>query len=136
MDFAGINLLVVLGATVASFVFGSIYYMALAKPWQAAVGLSEADVKAIMTPLTFGITAVAQLVMAYMLAGLMLHIGADGISLRAGLFSAPLIWVGFVLPAMVVNHRYQGQKGALTLIDAAHWLGVLLIQGVVIGQFG
>ncbi|MBM3524115.1 MAG: DUF1761 domain-containing protein, partial [Alphaproteobacteria bacterium] len=35
-----------------------------------------------------------------------------------------------------VNHGFQGVKRALTVIDGGHWLGVLLIQGVIIGWMG
>jgi len=34
--------LLVLGAATASFVFGAVWYMSMAKPWQAAAGI---DVK-------------------------------------------------------------------------------------------
>ena len=37
---------------------------------------------------------------------------------------------------MLVNHRFQGQGWKLTLIDAGHWLGVLLVMGAVLGLFG
>ena len=37
---------------------------------------------------------------------------------------------------MVVNHGFQGAKASLTLIDSGHWLGVLLVQGLVIELFG
>jgi hypothetical protein len=37
---------------------------------------------------------------------------------------------------MIINHRYQGQKWSLTIIDGGYLLGVLLLQGVVIGLFG
>jgi hypothetical protein len=33
-------------------------------------------------------------------------------------------------------HIYSGRKLALTIIDSGHWLGVLLIVGIVIGAFG
>jgi hypothetical protein len=31
---------------------------------------------------------------------------------------------------------FQGAKGALTVIDGGHWLGVLLIQGAILGWWG
>ena len=42
----------------------------------------------------------------------------------------------FVATTLVVNHGYQRSKASLMLIDGAHWLGVLLIQGAVIGLMG
>ena len=53
-------------------------------------------------------------------------------TLRNGLFSGLMIWAGFVMSSLVVNHQFQGAKGTLTFIDGGHWLGVLLIQSAVI----
>lgn len=46
-----------------------------------------------------------------------------------------LIAVGFVLTTLVVNHTFQQARRTLTLIDGGHWLGVLVIQGAVLGWF-
>jgi hypothetical protein len=69
--------------------------------------------------------------MAWMLAGVLLHLGQGGLpmSLKNGLISAAFIWVGFVITTMVVNYAFHGARHALTLIDGGHWLGVLLLQG-------
>ncbi len=136
MAFAGINYLAVVVAMIASYAFGSIYYMVLAKPWREALGKSEAEVKAAMTPVPFVIAAIAQLVMAFMLAGMMGHLGAEAVSLYGGLTTAFWVWIGFVLTTLIVNHGFQGATRGLTVIDGGHWLGVLLIQGAVIGLFG
>lgn len=136
MAFAGINYLAVVVAMIASYVFGSLYYMALSKPWMAAVGKAEAELKAKMNAVPFVTAAIAQLVMAFMLAGMMGHLGAEAVNLYGGLTTAFWVWIGFVLTTLVVNHGFQGAKRMLTVIDGGHWLGVLLIQGAVIGLFG
>ena len=71
--------------------------------------------------------------MAWVLAGLMAHIGP--ITIRSGLISAGFVWFGFVLTTIAVNNAFSGRKPMLTVIDAGHWLGVLLIMGAVIGAF-
>jgi hypothetical protein len=55
---------------------------------------------------------------------------------RGGMISALFLWAGFVMTTLVVNHRFQMARPALTLIDGGHWLGVLLIQGAVLGAIG
>lgn len=137
MEFAGTNYLAIAAAAAASFLFGSVYYMALAKPWRAAIGKTEEQIKTDgMKPSVFIVAALAQLVMAWVLSGVIGHLGTDQVTVTNGLISAGFIWVGFVATTLAVNHGFQGAPKSLTVIDGGHWLGVLLIQGLVIGLFG
>ena len=89
-------------------------------------------------PIPYLIAFIAELVMAWMLAGILLHLQRGGLapSLRNGVISAAFLWLGFVATTLVVNHSFQGTKRTLTLIDGGHWLGVLLIQGAILGWWG
>jgi hypothetical protein len=139
MAFAGMNYLAILTAAVASYIFGAVWYMALSKPWLAALGKNEAEIKGSdgKRPATpFIVAFVAQLVMAYVLAGLIAHLGPGHVTPRSGVISALFVWAGFVATTLVTNHGFQGAKRSLTVIDGLHWLGVLLIQGLVIGLIG
>lgn len=145
MLFTGINYIAVVVAGVASFAFGAVYYMSLAKPWMAAVGKTEEQVKSESSPLIYIVAIISQLVMAFMMAGVLGHLVPPGardtaavpsVTLTNGLITGFCIWFGFVLTTMLINHGFQGQKRALSLIDGGHWLGVLLLQGAVIGSFG
>ena len=53
-----------------------------------------------------------------------------------GILTSLHIWVGFIITSMIINHRFQGQKWMLTLIDGGYLLGVVIVQGIVIGLFG
>jgi hypothetical protein len=77
---------------------------------------------------------IAALVMAFMLSGLMGHVGP--ISVRSGIISGALVWLGFAIPTMAVNNAFQKRKTALTVIDGGHWLLALIAQGAVLGAFG
>jgi hypothetical protein len=46
MNFAHVNLLSILVAAVAAWIFGGIYYTALSKPWMAAQGKTLEQCKA------------------------------------------------------------------------------------------
>jgi hypothetical protein len=74
--------------------------------------------------------------MAYVLAGVIGHLGAERVTLMNGIVSGALVWLGFVLTTLTVNHRYGMQTWSLTVIDGGHWLGVLVIQGAIIGWWG
>lgn len=137
MNVADIDYLAVLLAAIASFAFGSVYYMALAKPWMAALGKTEEEIKGEgMSPTPFVIAILAQLVMAFVLAGVIAHLGEGQTTIRNGMISGAFCWLGFVVTTMAVNHGFQGARLSLTFIDSGHWLGVLLIQGLVIGLMG
>ena len=131
MAFAGVNYLAVLVAAVAGFAFGALWYGLLGKQWMAALGMTEQP-KPSAVP--FVTAFVAQLVMAWTLAGVVGHLGE--VAVVRALITAGLLWFGLVLATMTVNHRFQGAGWSLTLIDGGHWLGVLLIMGLVIGLFG
>ena len=140
MDFAGLNYLAILVAAAVSFMFGGIWYGALAKPWMAAAGIDDEMMKASKeggktTQLMIS-AFVASLVMAWVLAGLIGHLGSGQVTIYNGIVSGAFVWLGFVATTLVTNHGFQMKLGRLTLIDGGHWLGVLLIQGAVIGAFG
>jgi hypothetical protein len=138
--FAGLNAWMLPLAALGSFIFGGIWYGTLAKQWMTAASLTKERIEAAggQTPTMLAITYVCQLIMAWMLAGVLLHMAKAGIPGTAvnGMISAAFIWLGFIVTTMIVSHRYQLQSWTLTLIDGAHWLGVLLIQGAILGRFG
>ena len=131
MTFVGINYLAVAIAAGAGFLFGALWYGLLGKQWMAALSLSEHPKP---TPGPFVVAFVAQLVMAWVLAGVVGHFGE--VTPTTALITAALVWLGFVLTTQTVNHRFQGARWSLTLIDSGHWLGVLLVMGLVIGLIG
>jgi hypothetical protein len=137
MVFAGINYLAVLLAAVAAFAFGGAWYGVLGKAWIAALAKPEAAVRS-GPSMTFrlAIAAAALLVMAWMFAGIMGHLGPGQVTLTNGLISGFFLWLGFVLTTLVVNYVFQNQRWVLTVIDGGHWLGVLLIEGAIIGGLG
>jgi hypothetical protein len=126
MAFAGISYLAVIVAAVAAFAFGAAWYGLLGKLWMAAVGMTEQPRP---TPAPFVISFVALLVMAWTLAGIVGHVGVT--TVWGGVVSGFFAWLGFVATTLVVNHRFQGSPWSLSLIDGGHWLGVLLIMGLV-----
>ncbi len=139
MHFAGINYFAVVVASIVSFMFGWLWYgVLLSRQWLDAVGKTEAELKGEgnPSPVPFVIAFVAQLVMAWVLAGVIGHLGPDAITFRNGVISAAVVWLGFVITTLSVNNAFQGAKPALSLIDGGHWLGVLLLQGAVIGLMG
>jgi|ERR1044071_4811737 hypothetical protein len=132
MAFAGTNYLAVLIAALAAYGWGTVYYMTLSKQWLAAVELTE--IKRSATP--FVISFIALLVMAFVLAGSIGHLGPGNVTVKNGIISGLILWAGFVATTIFVNNAYPGRKYMLSVLDSIHWLGVLVIQGAVIGAMG
>ncbi|MGL4812177.1 MAG: DUF1761 domain-containing protein [Beijerinckiaceae bacterium] len=138
MTYAGVNWFAVVLATFAGYMFGAAYYMLLSKPWLAASEFSEVQRARIeggasRSPAPFIVALLAQALMAYIFAALQGHLGAAAFTVRGGLLSGFFLWAGFVLTSIVTNYSFGMRKPSLILIDSLHWLGVLLIQGTVIG---
>lgn len=138
MQFAGLNFLAIVLAAVAAFMFGWLWYGVLfSKAWLAAIGRSEEDAKREGTsPAPFAISFIALLIMAWVLAGIIGHLGPGQVTFKNGVISGAFMWLGFVITSLVVNNTFQGAKRPLTLIDGGHWLGVLVLQGAIIGLLG
>jgi hypothetical protein len=142
MTFAGINHLAILIAAVAGWLAGAAYYTALGKHWVAAQGKTAEQFKAELAAkkgspaawLPFALAFVADLVMAWVLAGMVGHLGA--VTIRSAVISALFIWGGFVLTTVLVNNAFSGRHYMLTVIDAGHWLLTLIVMGAVIGWMG
>ncbi len=129
------NYLAIFAAGVAAFVFGGLWYSLLGKQWSAAHGWAPAE-KSTMPIAPMIISFVAVLVMAFVLAGVLAHVAKDNITIKAGLITGVICWFGFVLTTLVTNHAYGKAKPLLTVIDAGHWLGVLMLQGLLLGWLG
>jgi hypothetical protein len=140
MAFAGINYWAVLAAAVAAWIVGAAWYMALANPWMAAHGWKNKEEmlgpggKPSAAP--FVLSFLAELLMAWVLAGIIGHLGTGQVTIRNGVISGFFVWLGFVATTMVVNNAYGRRPLTMTLIDAGHWLAVLVVMGAIIGAFG
>jgi len=115
MNFASVNYLAILVASIACFAWGAAWYMGLSKPWLRAIRLDPATIKP--SPLPFVISFFALLVMGWVMSGVIFHMGVAG------------LWP----TTLTVNHRYEGFGWDLTIIDGGHWLGVAVIMGAILG---
>jgi hypothetical protein len=141
VTFAGINHLAIFIAAVVAWLAGAAYYTALGKPWVTAQGLTVEQHKAQNDARTgiarfapFILAFAADLIMAWVLAGVVGHLGA--VTIRSSVIAALFLWAGFVVTTMLVNNAFAARRHTLTLIDGGHWLLVLVLMGVVIGWIG
>jgi len=140
MTFAGLNYLAVLIAAVLAWIAGAAWYMSLAKPWREAIGISADKMEELRkrpgAQLPFIYAFVAELIMAWVLAGLMAHLGPGQVTLLNGIVSGAFIWLGFVITTSVVNNSFAMRDVRLLWIDGGYWLLVLVLMGAIIGAMG
>jgi len=137
MTFAGVNYLAIVIAAVVAWLAGAGWYMTFGKTWMAALGITlEKMQEAKNQPgafLPFIYAFVAELVMAWTLAGVLGHLGAGQVTFTNGVVSGAFLWLGFVITTMLVNNSFAMRDWRLLLIDGGHWLVVLLLMGAIIG---
>lgn len=124
------NFLPIIVATIASYIFGSLWYVALGKPWRAALNW---DVALPYRPSTIELLVafVGQFIMAVAMYNLIPFFGIK--NAQGGLVLAAVIWVSFLLPSVTTNVVFQRRNVALIAIDAGHWLLIVLTIGGVLG---
>ena len=128
-----VNWLAVVLAAIASFAFGAVWYMSLSNQWLAALGKTREQLQVGNTPFIWSIAM--ELVMAYFIALLTPALTGE-VTIVSGMVVGAHMWLGFVITTLILNHRYEGMRWSLTIIDGLHLLGVLVIQGLVTGLFG
>ncbi|MCF6325988.1 MAG: DUF1761 domain-containing protein [Devosiaceae bacterium] len=132
-----VNWLGIILAVVASMALGMIWYMGLAKYWISATGKTEDQLMGKGSNATpFIYAAVCQLVIAFFIANLTPALMDGVLNAYNGALVGAQMWLGFILTAMIINHRYQNISWRLTIIDGGYLLGVVLVQGMVIGLLG
>ena len=112
MTFAGINYLAILIAAVLGWLAGALWYGVLGKQWVEAQGRTMEEFKAqqaamvgrLAGQLPFILALAANLVMAWVLAGMVGHMGS--VTIRSAIISALFAWAGFVLTTMMVNYAF------------------------------
>jgi hypothetical protein len=130
----------VIVAAVASWFFGAAWYGILSKPWMAAAGVTPDGMrdasgtkKNPLVPMVFSFFS--ELLMAAVMKLILPMSATAGTGNRVTdvLVLAVAIWAGFMVTTMAVNNAFGGRKPMLTVIDSGHWLGVILIQALVLG---
>jgi hypothetical protein len=140
MAFAGINYVAVVVAAVVAWLASAAWYMSLGGIYRAALGITADQAAADRNKpgafLPFIYAFVANLIVAWMLAGVVGHLGPGQVTPKNTVVSAAFLWFGFILTTLFVNYSFHGRSVRLIAIDAGNWLLELLVMGAVIGVMG
>ncbi len=137
-----VNLIAVIAAAVVAMAAALIWYsnVLFRRFWIRLAKVDKRKVKKI-GPSTTIILAVLALVVGYVLAHvtyLSSYFFRDFTYQDAAVSSAFWMWVGFVVPVVILDNLFGQNKSPwqLIAIQAGYWLVTLLGMGLVIGQIG
>lgn len=131
METIPVNWWAVLVAAAIKFVVGSIWFAppVMGRLWQAAAGVSEADVKGGLAK-AIPVDIIANLIMAYVLALIIGYVGATTIG--QGVLVGLLVWVGFVATVTIGVVIYEQRPFKLFLINNAYLLVTIVVMGAIL----
>ena len=129
-----INFMAVLVSSLINMVLGFIWYGPLfGKPWMELTGISQdkiAESKAKGMNMTYGLSGIGALVMAFVLANITGYAQVD--TLVEGVQVGFLVWLGFVVTTMLNSVIYDGKPWRLYFINAGYYLVSLVLMGALL----
>lgn len=126
------ELINVLVAAIAAFVFGAIWYMSFAKPWMAATGITKDHQKnAGNGPYIWAFVG------AVLTAGMMCHIfaesGVEGIG--SGIIGGFGIGLFIAAPWLINNCAFERLPASLMFINGGYAVGGSTVIGLILNLF-
>ena len=126
----------VLVAAAGSWVFGAVWYMALAKPWMTAAGIEKDEngrPKGGSNPTPYILSAICMVLVAGQMRYIFQSSGIEtiGKSLLSGLGFGAF----FIAPWTMLNNAYGMRPFKLTLIDGGYAIIGCGIIGTILAMF-
>jgi uncharacterized protein DUF1761 len=126
------EILNVIAAGAAAWVFGAVWYMRLGQAWMDAAGLTEDDINQ-SDPLPYIISFIGAVVVAGMMRHVMISSGI--VTLGGGLMVGLGLGLFIVLPWMINNVLFSNRSRSLIWMDGGYAVIGSTIIGVVLQAF-
>ena len=127
-----VNWLAVLAAAAASFVLGGLWYSGLfAKPWQAAAGVTDEQMKSGSRPLMFAIAFAVALVQSAVFA---MFLGPN-VTLMFGVGAGFAAGLGWVAMGLALTYVFERRPLSLALINGGYATLQFTIIGAILGAW-
>lgn len=124
MEYVGLNLTTILIATLLGLIVG-LFHFFLSRPGERPAFDFAA------------LTAIAEFWLATLLAGaLIVGPRETGDPFMDAAVTVVVIWIGFIVPVLLVTQRFRGLPGPMAAADSLHWLVVLLVQAMAMTSIG
>lgn len=137
MDLSSINFHAVIGAALAAFILGALWYSTpfFGKPWQKELGFTDEYLKQGNMGLIFGTSFVMMLLMSFGLAIIFNFIGFENLCWLKGLLWGLLFGAFFAGTSSAINYLYQRRSFKLWVIDALYQILMAGIMGIVLASW-
>ena len=129
MGYIASNFVPILAATVLGLVAGLLYSLVTRQ------GTNSHQAGAARWSFACG-AAVAEFWLACILAGALILAPAGASRWVMAVGSAVVIWIGFVLPVLMVSYGFRGLRLSALFGDALHWLVVMVLQAALLEAIG
>lgn len=132
MDISQLNWLAVIGAAIAAFPLGALWYGPLfGNVWMTATGITKEGAGQTSMPAVFGGALVLNLIIA---ASLAMFIGAEA-GWAFGLFAGFMAGFTFVAMALGVIYLFESRSLKLWAVNGGYQIVVFSVMGVILGAW-
>ena len=126
MSYIGWNVLPILAATITGLLIGAIHrVLSVPRP-----GGGRGPAARLI------VAFVAEFWLASILAGALILAPVQANAWTIAVGTAVIVWIGFVLPVLVVSYPAHGLRFPSLARDAVHWLLVMVAQAAVLNLVG
>ena len=130
---AAVNHVAVWVAGIVHFIIGAGWYTILGGAWLAAIGKTEAQIKAeqpnMAIPLVIAI--VVAIIISYTIAWLLPKLGAQ--SAAAGARISVTLALTLIATTMAMNYGFEARSISLWLINSGYMVVGMAVMGAIIG---
>jgi hypothetical protein len=127
-----VNWLAVLAAAAASFVLGGAWYSGLfAKPWQAAAGVSDEQMRGGNKPAMFSVAFLLALVQSAVFA---MFLGPN-VTLMFGIGAGFAAGLGWVATGLAMTYVFEKRSVTLGLINGGYATLQFTLIGAILGAW-
>lgn len=122
----------VLVAALGGFATGAVWYMALAKPWMAAIGKTQEECETGGgSKVPFIVSGIAMLLVAGMMRHVFARAGITGV--MEGAVAGLGVGLFFIAPWTAMNYAFAQRPTALTVIDGGYAVVGAMVIGAILG---
>ena len=120
---------------VAHFALGMAWYGVFATQWLDAIDATKRGFDPQAAPPAIYLTSVVAVLLGTLFVAALMDRAGDR-TVAGGVRWALLLWVGIVLPALLMHYAFAGNPLSLVVIDGGFELVGLALTGVVLGALG